>query len=193
MATNALASPRFIARTSQQASARILDGRCSRLDFPADLVPAAALLSRALAGGPPRVSRRAGHIRSSPGLFAHPRDHGSRTVVNSIFGVAFAIVLVRQPIPGQGLRMDWWICPSRFACDRRLMLIVLYGPRACSASGSSRSESGSFMPFWHGDRLPVRHHAVRVREVVPLLRELATNRSRPLTRLARVAQPHSGG
>ena len=107
------------------------------------LVPTVALLRQVLAGGlrpffetlaTPEVRRAFGLTLGITAL---------ATVVNTVFGIAFALVLVRQRFWGRTLAdglVDLPFAVSPVVAG--LMLVMLYGPRAGWAAGSRRRASG---------------------------------------------------
>ena len=77
------------------------------------------------------------------------------TVVNTIFGIAFALVLVRQRFWGRSLADGMVDMPFAISpIVAGLMLIVLYGPTVGWAAGSSHKACGSFtrFPVWSWPR-----------------------------------------
>ena len=109
-------------------------------------------------------------------------------MVNTVFGLAFAIVLVRQKFWGRTLAdglVDLPFAVSPIIAG--LMLIVLLRPeQGWSAAGSSRGRSGWSTPGrgWSWRRLFVTLPFV-VREVVPVLREFGVDQEEVAYTLAR--------
>ncbi len=137
------------------------------------LVPAVALVRAALAGGfGPFVAalaspdaQRAFFLTLGITLLA--------TAVNAVFGVAFAVVLVRQKFWGKTLSdglVDLPFAVSPIIAG--LMLIVLYGPQ--SPLGRWLESAGIRVVYnWPGMLLATTFVTLPfvVREVVPVLRE----------------------
>ena len=130
MATDALTGSGFVAATSRRAwGRRLLTAAVLGWFALLILVPAVALVSRALEGGAaaflwalatPEALRAFGLTLETTAI---------ATVVNTVFGVAFAIVLVRHRFWGKWLADGLVDLP--FAVSpviAGLMLIVLYGP-----------------------------------------------------------------
>jgi sulfate transport system permease protein len=130
MATNALASPRFIGNTAQRAlGRRLLTAAVLAWISVLILIPAAALLSRALVGGPRAFLAALATPEALRAFWLTIEITALATLVNTIFGVAFAIVLVRHRFVGKWLADGLVDLP--FAVSpviAGLMLIVLYGP-----------------------------------------------------------------
>jgi sulfate transport system permease protein len=130
MATNALASPRFIGIAAQRAlGRRLLTAAVLAWISVLILIPAAALLSRALAGGPRAFLAALATSEALRAFWLTIEITALATLVNTIFGVAFAIVLVRHRFLGKWLADGLVDLP--FAVSpviAGLMLIVLYGP-----------------------------------------------------------------
>ncbi len=138
------------------------------------LVPSVALLRQVLAGGlrpfletlaTPEVRRAFGLTLGITAL---------ATVVNTIFGVALALVLVRQRFWGRAL-LDG-VVDLPFAVSpvvAGLMLIVLYGPEGWMGRGL---ESAGFKVIYAIPGMILATLFVTVpfvvRELVPILREL---------------------
>jgi sulfate transport system permease protein len=130
MATNALPSPRYIGNTAQRAlGRRLLTAAVLAWISVLILIPAVALLSRALAGGPRAFLAALATSEALRAFWLTIEITALATLVNTIFGVEFAIVLVRHRFLGKWLADGLVDLP--FAVSpviAGLMLIVLYGP-----------------------------------------------------------------
>ena len=78
------------------------------------LVPTVALVREALAGGLAAVLEALASARGAAGVPADAGDHACvATVVNTVFGLAFAVVLVRHGSGARRWPTAWSTCPSR--------------------------------------------------------------------------------
>jgi len=141
------------------------------------LVPTIALTRQGLAGGlrPFMDSLTATDVRMSFVLTLVIT--ALATVVNTVFGLAFAVVLVRQKFHGRALADGMVDLP--FAVSpviAGLMLIVLYGPRGWL--GRWLESAGIRVVYaWPGMMLACLFVTLPfvVREVVPVLREFGVD------------------
>jgi sulfate/thiosulfate transport system permease protein len=141
------------------------------------LVPAVALVRAALAGG---FGPFAEALASPDAQRAFGLTLGITvlaTVVNAVFGVAFAVVLVRQRFWGKTLAdglVDLPFAVSPIIAG--LMLIILYGPQ--SPVGRWLDATGIRVVYnWPGMLLATTFVTLPfvVREVVPVLREFGVD------------------
>jgi sulfate transport system permease protein len=164
-------------RTSLLASSglrrRLLTGAVLGWFLILILVPTLALTRHALAGGlrPFADALASADVRRAFGLTIGITLLA--TVVNTVFGVAFAVVLVRQEFRGRPLADGLVDLP--FAVSpviAGLMLLVLYGPKGWIGRGL---EAGGIRVVysWPGMVLATLFVTLPfvVREVVPVLRE----------------------
>ncbi len=138
------------------------------------LVPGMALVRQVFAGGWRPFFETLADARGSPGVRAVAGNHRLATVVNTIFGIAVALVLVRQRFWGRAL-LDG-VVDLPFAVSpvvAGLMLIMLYGPESWLGRGlqSSGVRVIYAIPGMILATLFVTVPFV-VRELVPVLREL---------------------
>jgi sulfate/thiosulfate transport system permease protein len=141
------------------------------------LVPALALVRGALAGGlgPFAAALASADARRAFGLTL--AITGLSTLVNTVFGLAFAIVLVRQKFWGKALAdglVDLPFAVSPIIAG--LMLVVLYGPQGWI--GRWLAPLGLQVVYnWPGMLLATTFVTLPfvVREVVPVLREFGVD------------------
>jgi sulfate transport system permease protein len=141
------------------------------------LVPAGALARQVLAGGwrPFATALAAAEVRRAFGLTLGIT--AVATAINTIFGVAFAIVLVRQRFWGRALAdglVDLPFAVSPVVAG--LMLVILYGPEGWLGRGI---EAAGYRVIYAVPGMLLATMFVTlpfvVREVVPVLREFGTD------------------
>ena len=123
------------------------------------LVPAVALLARALRGGLGSFLAALVTPEAIRAFALTLRITALATVINTVFGVAFALVLVRHRFWGQWLADGLVDLP--FAVSpviAGLMLIVLYGPgRLARSMDRAPRHPRCLRVAGYGARLPFRH------------------------------------
>jgi sulfate/thiosulfate transport system permease protein len=141
------------------------------------LVPAAALARQVLAGGwrPFALAMATAEVRRAFGLTLGIT--ALATLINTIFGVAFALVLVRQRFWGRSLAdglVDLPFAVSPVVAG--LMLVILYGPEGWLGRGL---EDAGYRVVYALPGMVLATLFVTlpfvVREVVPVLREFGTD------------------
>ncbi len=141
------------------------------------LVPAAALARQVMAGGwrPFATALAAAEVRRAFGLTLGIT--ALATAINMVFGVAFAMVLVRQRFWGRALAdglVDLPFAVSPVVAG--LMLVILYGPEGWLGRGI---EAAGYRVIYAVPGMVLATLFVTlpfvVREVVPVLREFGTD------------------
>jgi sulfate transport system permease protein len=141
------------------------------------LFPAGALARQALAGGwrPFAEALAAAEVRRAFGLTLGIT--ALATIINTVFGVAFALVLVRQRFWGRALAdglVDLPFAVSPVVAG--LMLVILYGPEGWLGRGL---EGAGFRVIYAMPGMVLATMFVTlpfvVREVVPVLLEVGTD------------------
>lgn len=141
------------------------------------LVPTFALLQKAFGAGPRTFFAALTSPEAVQAFGLTLRITLIATVINTVFGVAMAIVLVRQKFPGKSLvdgMVDLPFAVSPIIAG--LMLIVLYGPTGLLGS---RLEATGFRVVYALPGMILACVFVTlpfvVREVVPVLREFGVD------------------